>query len=166
MPLVTRTFPFEAAHRILGHCGKCKFVHGHSYKAEVEVHADRLNALGMVVDFADLKATVGDWIKESWDHNLILQDTDPLVTAYAHSAHLIGWGQGGPKNGDIFAGRAPYQLSVPPTAEALAQELLFVSDRLLAGRFDNSPRVVRVTVWEQADACATATRPGWAPARG
>ena len=44
-----------SAHLIRGHEGKCKNLHGHTWKIEVTITKDRLNDLGMVADFAVLK---------------------------------------------------------------------------------------------------------------
>ena len=45
-------FIFDAAHRILGHSGKCAYLHGHTYRLEVTVSAAELDALGMVTSLA------------------------------------------------------------------------------------------------------------------
>jgi 6-pyruvoyltetrahydropterin/6-carboxytetrahydropterin synthase len=47
---------FDAAHRIEGHQGPCKNLHGHRYQVEVEVAATDLDKLGMVMDFGVVKA--------------------------------------------------------------------------------------------------------------
>lgn len=47
-------FVFDAAHRILGHAGKCGYLRAHSYRLEVTVTATGLDELGMVMDFDDL----------------------------------------------------------------------------------------------------------------
>ncbi|MCK5012613.1 MAG: 6-carboxytetrahydropterin synthase QueD [Candidatus Omnitrophica bacterium] len=44
-----------SAHFIEGHQGRCRNLHGHSWKIEVTLVSDRLNDLGMVADFAVLK---------------------------------------------------------------------------------------------------------------
>ncbi|NKB23312.1 MAG: 6-carboxytetrahydropterin synthase QueD [Kiritimatiellae bacterium] len=49
---------FEAAHTIPEHSGKCKNLHGHSYRVEAEFSGDELDSMGMVKDFADLKKAV------------------------------------------------------------------------------------------------------------
>ena len=61
---------FSAAHLIRGHRGKCRFMHGHNYRVRVHVAARRLDALGMVVDFADLKRIVGE-VLDPFDHHVI-----------------------------------------------------------------------------------------------
>ena len=52
---VFKDFSFSAAHQIRGHQGGCQNLHGHNYRVRVFVRARELDALGMVIDFADLK---------------------------------------------------------------------------------------------------------------
>lgn len=78
---VTSRFAFDAAHRILGHASKCAYLHGHTYHLEVTVTAHQLDALGMVIDFDDLKALVRKAVLERWDHATLLSEQDPLVSA-------------------------------------------------------------------------------------
>ena len=80
MHLTTR-FTFDAAHRILGHPGKCAYLHGHTYHLEVTVASARLDALGMVMDFDDLRALVRKAVLDRWDHATLLAREDPLVPA-------------------------------------------------------------------------------------
>lgn len=74
---ITRRFEFDAGHRVLGHEGKCRHLHGHHYIAEVTVTAPELDQLGRVIDFSVLKERVGRWIDGSWDHALLLNGDDP-----------------------------------------------------------------------------------------
>ena len=78
---VASRFTFAAAHRILGHAGKCAYLHGHTYHLEVTVTAPELDTLGMVIDFDDLKALVRKALLERWDHATLLSEQDPLVSA-------------------------------------------------------------------------------------
>ena len=60
---ITKKFTFEAGHALYGYDGKCKNVHGHSYKLYVTVIgkpiSDKDNVkYGMVIDFSDLKSIV------------------------------------------------------------------------------------------------------------
>ena len=80
MNLTTR-FTFDAAHRILGHPGKCAYLHGHTYHLEVTVTAERLDPLGMVIDFDDFRALVRKAVLDRWDHATLLSGEDPLVPA-------------------------------------------------------------------------------------
>jgi 6-pyruvoyltetrahydropterin/6-carboxytetrahydropterin synthase len=76
---VSREFRFCYGHRLLGHPGKCRHLHGHNARAVVTVAAAELDQLGMVVDFADIKTGLGAWIKEHLDHRLLLRGDDPLL---------------------------------------------------------------------------------------
>ncbi len=46
---------FSSAHALRGYRGKCENTHGHNYKVEVHVRGERLNDIGLLVDFRDLK---------------------------------------------------------------------------------------------------------------
>lgn len=46
---------FAAAHNLRAYQGQCEALHGHNWKVEVVVRADRLDELGLAVDFKDLK---------------------------------------------------------------------------------------------------------------
>jgi 6-pyruvoyltetrahydropterin/6-carboxytetrahydropterin synthase len=47
---------FSAAHALRGYRGKCENLHGHNWKVEVYVRGERLDEIGMLVDFTRLKA--------------------------------------------------------------------------------------------------------------
>lgn len=114
---VTRAFHFCAAHRLLGHEGKCRFLHGHNYLATVVLQGRGLNGLGMLVDFKDVKDAIGWWIDEHWDHNILLNSKDPLLRNQTISGGLS------PVE-DVFGGKAPFLMpGNNPTAENIAEEL-------------------------------------------
>ncbi len=46
---------FAAAHKLREYQGQCENLHGHNWKVEVVVRADRLNDIGLAVDFKELK---------------------------------------------------------------------------------------------------------------
>lgn len=48
---------FSSAHTLRGYKGKCENLHGHNWKVEVSVYSNKLDKLGMVMDFKDLKKT-------------------------------------------------------------------------------------------------------------
>lgn len=62
---VSKVFYFDAAHRIPNHRGKCKNLHGHTYRLIVTIEGDVES--GMVIDFEDLKKIV-DPVIEKYDH--------------------------------------------------------------------------------------------------
>lgn len=67
---VTRTFSFEAAHQLPWHEGKCRRLHGHTYRLEVTVEG-ALDDQGIVVDFAEVKAVVDREVVERYDHRFL-----------------------------------------------------------------------------------------------
>lgn len=78
---LTAEFVFDAAHRIMGHPGKCAYLHGHTYRLEVMVASEGLDRLDMVIDFDDLRALVKKAVLERWDHATLLWTEDPLAPA-------------------------------------------------------------------------------------
>ena len=70
MHTVFKDFQFAAAHSIRGHTRGCENLHGHNYRVRVHVAARELDALGMVLDFADLKAVVQE-VLGPFDHRVI-----------------------------------------------------------------------------------------------
>ncbi|RME27073.1 MAG: 6-carboxytetrahydropterin synthase QueD [Deltaproteobacteria bacterium] len=62
---VIRTF--AAAHHLRNYNGKCENTHGHNYRVEVEVEADRLDGAGLAVDFGVVKARL-DEVLDYLDH--------------------------------------------------------------------------------------------------
>lgn len=61
---------FAAAHNLRGYQGDCERLHGHNWRVEVRVAAAKLDGLGMVMDFRQLKAHLADALKEL-DHKYL-----------------------------------------------------------------------------------------------
>lgn len=79
---ITKKFEFEAGHALFGYDGKCKNMHGHSYKLYVTVIGTPINNSsnvkhGMVIDFGDLKQIVKTEIIDLFDHSMILNSLSP-----------------------------------------------------------------------------------------
>ncbi|RNC28485.1 MAG: 6-carboxy-5,6,7,8-tetrahydropterin synthase [Candidatus Dichloromethanomonas elyunquensis] len=73
---IVKEFTFDAAHRLEGHCGHCKNIHGHTYKLLVGVYGEIQNQPGstndgMVLDFDALKQVVNTEIINKLDHQFI-----------------------------------------------------------------------------------------------
>lgn len=71
---ITKKFTFEAAHSLPFHDGKCKNLHGHSYRLEVTVAGPIIESgpkQGMVMDFADITKVVDENIIKKWDHQFL-----------------------------------------------------------------------------------------------
>jgi 6-pyruvoyltetrahydropterin/6-carboxytetrahydropterin synthase len=73
--IVTKQFQFHAAHQLPNHDGKCRNLHGHTYRVDVSVRGkikdlDGTPDEGMVIDFDRLKEA---WvvIDEAFDHKYL-----------------------------------------------------------------------------------------------
>ncbi len=47
---------FSSAHYLRDYTGKCANLHGHNYKVEVHARGQKLDHIGMLIDFSELKA--------------------------------------------------------------------------------------------------------------
>ena len=79
---ITKIFTFETAHVLYNYDGKCKNMHGHSYKLFVTVKGKPVNDLdnpknGMVVDFGDIKKIVNEEVVDIWDHAVLINANSP-----------------------------------------------------------------------------------------
>ena len=61
---------FEAAHFINGYDGKCSRLHGHNWIVEAVVRGEKLDSLGMLIDFKILKAELKQVLDE-FDHRYL-----------------------------------------------------------------------------------------------
>ena len=61
---------FSAAHNLREYKGKCEELHGHNWKVEAAVAAEKLDKTGMVMDFTYIKAEL-EKIMETLDHKYI-----------------------------------------------------------------------------------------------
>ena len=55
MYTLTTMVEFSSAHTLVGHSGPCKKMHGHNWKVEVEITGEKLDKIGMVVDFKEIR---------------------------------------------------------------------------------------------------------------
>jgi 6-pyruvoyltetrahydropterin/6-carboxytetrahydropterin synthase len=127
---VTREIHFCYGHRLLNYAGKCKNLHGHNGIAVITIESGKLDDLGMVTDFSNIKTLVSQWIDDNLDHRMILSEEDPLLPVLQQ------------QNEPVFV------MKVNPTAENIAK-LIF--DFVLDAGFP----VTKVTLWETASCFAT-----------
>lgn len=100
---------FDAGHRVIGHEYKCKYLHGHRYALEVVAVSEKLDQLGMVVDFGVLKSIIKAWIDENFDHNTILSSLDQEL-GNSIAKHT---------------GQSVYYMPYNPTAENIVRHLKY-----------------------------------------
>jgi len=130
---VTKHIEFCYGHRLLNYAGKCRHLHGHNARVEVDIESERLDERGMVYDFGDIKEAIKKWIDETLDHNLLLNKADPVIPLLQTS-------------GERF-----YLLDHNPTAESIAK---LIYDH---ARSQGLP-VVEVRLWETPTSFATYRR--------
>ncbi len=85
---LTKEFSFESAHALWGYDGKCREIHGHSYRLFVTIKGEPITdeqspKLGMVMDFGELKAIVGREITDRLDHSFVMRRTEQAETLAA-----------------------------------------------------------------------------------
>lgn len=94
---ITKQFTFETGHALYGYDGKCKNVHGHSYKLSVTVIGTPISdnthvKYGMVIDFGDLKKIVNQEIVDVFDHATVFNKNTPhvdLATELSNRGHNV-----------------------------------------------------------------------------
>lgn len=120
---VTRIIHFCYGHRLLNYEGKCRDLHGHNGKVEIELSAEQLDARGMVRDFNEIKQSLQDWIDHTLDHKMLLRKDDPVLPTLQQMQEAV------------------VVLDANPTAEAIAKLI-----------FDHATRlgfpVTAVRLWE------------------
>jgi len=77
---IAKEFTWEMGHRLTFHKGKCKNLHGHSYKCVIEINGTP-DSNGMVLDYYDLSKIVNPIIDEL-DHSIMVYNEDKdLISA-------------------------------------------------------------------------------------
>tara|TARA_Y100000310_G_scaffold326856_1_gene392338 strand:+ start:86 stop:520 length:435 start_codon:yes stop_codon:yes gene_type:complete len=94
--LISKTIEIDMGHRVPGHAGKCRNLHGHRYRIEAAVLGELVATSGasdegMVVDFGDLKKIMLSEIDEKLDHGFMMYEKDALVESFRgfEDQHLI-----------------------------------------------------------------------------
>jgi len=73
---ISAEYSFAAGHALRGYKGKCENIHGHNYKVQVTVAGERLNSIGLLMDFVDLRAAIKA-VADRLDHRF-LNDLPPF----------------------------------------------------------------------------------------
>lgn len=80
---------FASAHQLRGYKGKCEKLHGHNWKVQVSVTAERLNELDLAIDFHDLKRITNE-VVSPLDH-AFLNDIFPFTEKNPSSENIAKW---------------------------------------------------------------------------
>ena len=93
--LITKKFRFESAHHLPsmpeGH--KCRRLHGHSFRMEVNVLGEIDAKTGMVMDFGDIKAVVKPYIDmlDHWCLNDVAERENIALLRNPTSENIAQW---------------------------------------------------------------------------
>lgn len=74
-----RYHDISCGHRVVGHEGKCRYLHGHNYRIHFEVAAAQLDKVGRVLDFSVIKEKLCMWLEDHYDHKFLIWENDPML---------------------------------------------------------------------------------------
>jgi 6-pyruvoyltetrahydropterin/6-carboxytetrahydropterin synthase len=80
---------FSAAHQLRGYKGNCEHIHGHNWRVQINVVADRLNEIDIVMDFRDLKRVARE-VVAPLDH-VFLNEVFPFTEKNPSSENIAKW---------------------------------------------------------------------------
>lgn len=145
MITATRKHQICCGHRVFGHEGKCKDLHGHNYTFEMTLAAKNgLDEIGRVIDFSMIKFILCKWLEVNWDHKTLFHRDDPLYWSMITRLK------------DVCNVNALVSLPVNPTAENLAK--YFVEDISCGLLLNTDVELIKCVVWETDKCCATYTK--------
>lgn len=130
---VSKEVHFCYGHRLLGHQGQCRHLHGHNARAIIRLECEALDPLGLVVDFKQIGDWVKSWLDSEIDHTLLLHREDPVLPLL------------------LEAGERVFVMDANPSAENIAR---LIYERVREGGFP----VVEVVFWETPTAVASYRR--------
>lgn len=125
---VTKEITFDMAHRLSFHEGKCKNIHGHTYKLQATFEADVLKN-GLVEDFYNINMLLKN-LTDAVDHSIMLYNGNEANMAFLSIL----------KQYDMKIVETDYE----PTAENIAKEIF----ESLSKRNTDRCRVIKVRLYE------------------
>lgn len=85
--LVSKEFTFDSAHHLHCYEGKCKSLHGHTYKLQV-IMRGKVDERGITIDFADIKRMAKERIIDRLDHRYLNEVLPPMNTT---AENMVVW---------------------------------------------------------------------------
>lgn len=80
---------FSSAHQLRGYKGECERLHGHNWKVQVYVLAERLNEIELAIDFHELRGLAEEVVAQL-DHGF-LNDIFPFTEKNPSSENIAKW---------------------------------------------------------------------------
>lgn len=134
---ITKTFEFDAGHRLPDHGSKCANLHGHRYRLEVTltgevIQQDGHEQNGMVVDFSEVKEIVNETVVKPWDHAFLVYSGDTKVRDFLAS----------------LPGHKTVVLPVVPSAENMVAIAFEQLQTEFSQRLDQRVQIMKVRLYE------------------
>ncbi|KKO54255.1 6-carboxytetrahydropterin synthase QueD [Paenibacillus sp. DMB20] len=85
--LVSKEFTFDAAHHLHAYEGKCKNLHGHTYKVVFGI-SGKPDEVGITVDFGQIKEIWKSEIEPYLDHRYLNETLPPMNTT---AENMVVW---------------------------------------------------------------------------
>lgn len=85
--LISKEFTFDAAHHLHCYEGKCKNLHGHTYKVILGV-SGFVDECGLMIDFGDIKEIWKNEIEIFLDHRYLNETLPPMNTT---AENMVVW---------------------------------------------------------------------------
>ncbi|RFU70016.1 6-carboxytetrahydropterin synthase QueD [Bacillus sp. V59.32b] len=85
--LVSKEFTFDAAHHLHNYEGKCKNLHGHTYRVIFGI-SGFIDDRGLMIDFGDIKEIWKNEIEVFLDHRYLNETLPPMNTT---AENMVVW---------------------------------------------------------------------------
>lgn len=85
--LVSKEFTFDSAHHLHNYEGKCKNMHGHTYRLQV-IMSGRVDHRGISIDFGDIKRITKEAVIDRLDHKYLNEVLPPMNTT---AENMVVW---------------------------------------------------------------------------
>jgi 6-pyruvoyltetrahydropterin/6-carboxytetrahydropterin synthase len=85
--LVSKEFTFDSAHHLHCYDGKCKNLHGHTYKLQV-IMRGKVDSRGIAIDFGDIKRIAKERVIDRLDHRYLNEVLPPMNTT---AENMVVW---------------------------------------------------------------------------
>lgn len=85
--MVSKEFTFDSAHHLHEYEGKCKNLHGHTYKVIIGI-SSFTSPIGMGLDFGDIKSIWKDKVEIYLDHRYLNETLPPMNTT---AENIVYW---------------------------------------------------------------------------
>jgi 6-pyruvoyltetrahydropterin/6-carboxytetrahydropterin synthase len=80
---------FSAAHQLREYQGRCERLHGHNWRVDVSVEAEKLNSIGLAMDFKELKDATDNFLVQV--EHAFVNEVFPFTEINPSSENIAKW---------------------------------------------------------------------------